>query len=208
MARQHPANWELPAWVQDGFEKEEMAASCETAQGHPFLMRGRPPGPGQRLYMQVCYDHDGSHPQAYRGWARMTGEVLPPPPAGLYGLYSGQEPDLPWDQLHELREHEPALRPSFVADCPCGREHTLQTTLVEEGAVHGQRLRARLRLSCDDAGMLEPQLAGEWSAELIYDDTRDYSWVLCKMAQISMEAEGGGCGYRLIAGEAACHSCA
>lgn len=45
--------WALPPWVEDGFEKEEMARGCESVQGHPFLLSGRPPAVGQRLYMQV-----------------------------------------------------------------------------------------------------------------------------------------------------------
>lgn len=47
------AGWDLPPWVVDGFEKDEMAHSCEQVQGHPFLLSGRPPAVGQRLYMQV-----------------------------------------------------------------------------------------------------------------------------------------------------------
>ena len=51
---------------------------------------------------------------------------------------------------------------------------------AEFGALHGQHLRAHLRLSCDDAGYLDPQLGGEWDIELICNDTQEMMWQLCR----------------------------
>ncbi|EFN56147.1 hypothetical protein CHLNCDRAFT_144818 [Chlorella variabilis] len=59
------ANWELPPWVDDGFERDEMAARCESVQAWPFLRTGVAPREGQRLYMNIHYAHDGSHPYTY-----------------------------------------------------------------------------------------------------------------------------------------------
>ena len=186
----------LPAWVRDGFNKEEMVAACEPVQGVPFLRQGRRPAVGQRLYVQLRYAHDGSHPEEFRGWARMTGEVTrvyPPPPAGVYGTYPGEDPDLPEEQLRALRASLPPLPESIALTCACGCLHTRAAMLERKAAVHGQRLRARLRLTCDDAGLLEPQLAGEWEAEFILNDTLTNPWV-----------RGGRSGGRLGGGGGAC----
>ncbi len=109
----------------------------------------------------------------------MTGEVvevLPPPPAGLYVLYPGQQQELPDEALSALRAQLPALPPSCTLACQCGQEHTREHVLREFGAVHGQALRARLRLSCDDEGMLEPQLAGDWDVVFVANDTKMCIW--------------------------------
>ena len=75
-AQQLPSWWNTtPRWFKDGYEKDEMAYSCEQVQHVPFLLSGRRPAVGQRLYIGLTYDHDGSHAQFYRGWARMVGEV-------------------------------------------------------------------------------------------------------------------------------------
>ena len=70
----------------------------------------------------------------------------------------------------------PEMLPSFLQVCPCGRLHTVETVMLEEGAVHGQALEAKIRLSCDDVGMLEPQLAGDWDALLICNDQKEHFW--------------------------------
>lgn len=49
--------------------------------------------------------------------------------------------------------------------------------LRDFGALHGQRVRCRIRLSCDDAHQLVPQLGGDWDGELILNDTKTNVWV-------------------------------
>lgn len=101
----------LPAWVRDGFVKDEMAVQMIVfGGGRPFLRTGMAPEigaqsrrtagrrhtrlfrasapggapmhriaspapAGQQLYLQINYEHDGSHPEYYRGWERMSGTV-------------------------------------------------------------------------------------------------------------------------------------
>jgi len=75
-AQELPSWWRSsPSWLKGGFSKDMMAVSCEQVQHVPFLLSGRRPAGGQRIYAQLDYDHDGSHPETYRGWARMVGEV-------------------------------------------------------------------------------------------------------------------------------------
>ncbi len=169
----------MPKWVAGGFNKDEMAFGCEQVQRVPFLLSGRRPAAGQSLYLQLNYDHDGSHPRFYRGWARMVGKVvkvLPPPPAGLYSHYPRQHVELSEEELSFLRQNMPEMPPSMVQNCPCGIIHTVETVLATQGAVHGQALLAKIHLSCDDEGMLEPQLAGTWDAMLICNDAKEMFW--------------------------------
>ncbi|KAL4440054.1 hypothetical protein ABPG75_003055 [Micractinium tetrahymenae] len=65
--------------------------------------------------------------------------------------------------------------------CTCGRPHSREEMVGMFGAAHGQRLRGKLRLSCDDEEELADQLGGEWDIELILDDSKENVWVLCKM---------------------------
>ncbi|PRW58098.1 Ankyrin repeat-containing YAR1 [Chlorella sorokiniana] len=180
-----PAGWELPPWLHSGWVVDSMATAAEEAQGWPFLRTGVPPRVGQRLYMNIIYLHDGSHPPAYTGRARMVGhvtEVLPAPPPGFYGFYSGQRSRLIAARLRQLRAELPALKRCMAEWCTCGLQHPLEEMVEQFGAQHGQRIRAKLRLSCDDEEDLEPQLGGEFDAELILDDSKENMWVLCKMS--------------------------
>jgi hypothetical protein len=66
----------MPTWVKDGFAKDDMALRCEEVQKTAFLISGKKPAVGQGIYAGLIYDHDGSHPETYRGWARMVGNVI------------------------------------------------------------------------------------------------------------------------------------
>lgn len=158
----------------------------EEVQGVPFLRTGRPPAVGQRIYAQVSYTHDGSHPDNYRGWARMVGEVtevLPTPPVGLYAVYPGSRATLSESELAKLRASMPPLDPSMTVACTCSAVHSMEHVLANDGAVHGQAVKATLQLSCDDEGELEPQLAGKWDAVLRVDDTKANIWQICSFTQ-------------------------
>lgn len=50
-------------------------------------------------------------------------QVLPPPPPGVYGAYAGQQVALSPAELEGERVRLPALPPSFVQTCQCGRVH-------------------------------------------------------------------------------------
>lgn len=66
-----------------------MAQGCERVQRVPFLYTGAVPQLGMGLYLQLNYEHDGSHPEAFRGWARMTRRithVFEPPEVGWGGV--------------------------------------------------------------------------------------------------------------------------
>ncbi|KAL4422779.1 hypothetical protein ABPG75_008976 [Micractinium tetrahymenae] len=117
-------------------------------------------------------------------------EVLPPPPAGVYGFYAGDRGKLSPSRLAQLRAELPQLRGCFNEWCTCGQPHTRQEMVIRFGAVHGQRLRGRMRLSCDDEEQLAGELGGEWDIELIMDDWKRICGlagspppcqVLCKM---------------------------
>ena len=188
LANQELPSWwrSWPSWAKDGYEKDQMAFGCEQVQGRPFLLSGRQPAVGQALYVQLNYDHDGSHPEFYKGWARMVGEVtkvLPPPPAGLYSHYPRQHVELSEEELSFLRKNMPEMPPCFLQTCPCGRIHTLESVLEQDGQVHGQAVVAKLRLSCDDVGDLEPQLAGDWDVIFIANDNKGCFWEVRAMKQ-------------------------
>lgn len=148
----HPAAWKLPPWVDEGFVNEAFAAQCEQAQDWPFLRLGVVPRPGQRIYLSLFYAHDGSHPAFYHGWARMVGhveEVLPPPPPGVYGRYVRQHVEMKKAALRRLRAQLPALPTLYACGLPFNAQ-TEEEGVRQCGAVHGQRVRCRLRLAVDD----------------------------------------------------------
>jgi len=72
----------------------------------------------------------------------------------------------------------PEMPPSFIhtSQCNCGFSHTVERVLATEGAVHGQALLGKIRLSCDDEGRLEPQLSGDWDVMFICNDLKENFW--------------------------------
>jgi hypothetical protein len=116
-------------------------------------------------------------------------QVLPPPPAGVYAKYPEQEVVLSGQELHYLRESMPPMPPSWLQSCRVGRRcsctcatvHTVEDVLNIVGAVHGQALLAKMRLSCDDYYHLGPQLSGIWDALFICNDAKQCFWELRAM---------------------------
>lgn len=80
-------------------------------------------------------------------------EVLPPPPPGVYGRYARQHVEANSAELGRQRAALPALPPLSLAGPPYS-SHTVDQALAACGALHGQRVRAKLRLSVDDQGAL------------------------------------------------------
>lgn len=97
-------------------------------------------------------------------------QVLPRPPPGVFVTYADEQPAAPEATLAALRAAAPRLPP------PLNSMHAAGTVIPHFGAAHGQALRARLRLSCDDEGLLEPQLGGEWGAVLFMNDEKEFMW--------------------------------
>jgi hypothetical protein len=114
--------------------------------------------------------------------------VLPRQPPGVYIVLPGDEVNHTEEELAAMRAAVPTLRPSGVVTCPCDIVHTRAHQLAREGAVHGDRIRGAICLSCDDAAQLDTMLSGcrSWDVELIYDDSKVYGWVRSSRAAQSV----------------------
>lgn len=135
-----------------------------------------------------------THSQLHPSWTphdmHSAVEVLPRAPVGVYATYPGGVDSCTDTELAALRAELPALSPSVLPNCDCGRLHTVDLCLAEEGALHGDRVRGVMWLSVDDAGSVhERQLAGKWKIELIYDDSKANGWVRTGMLAASVVAE-------------------
>ncbi|PSC70336.1 branched chain amino acid aminotransferase isoform A [Micractinium conductrix] len=143
-----------------------------------------PPGGREAAHVMQAYANRGGAFQHPSGWR------LPPwPPThvpwprthGVYGRYVRQRVEASSAELARQRVALPSLPPLSAAGPPYST-HTVEEALAACGAVHGQRLHAKLRLSIDDQALLVPQLAGEWDAEFILNEAKEFMWELCALS--------------------------
>lgn len=80
-------------------------------------------------------------------------QLLDRAPAGVYVSFDDFAPTHSTEELEQLRQGLPELPDSFIPTCACGHHHDLAFQLATEGAIHGDRIKGRIALSCDEEGV-------------------------------------------------------